>query len=131
MICTDANFRYSSTKGLLQGLMLVSDSSINSLCCSWGYINTNCLYSSSFITISYLTFFFSLFSTNNFNQNGIQFHGTRSTKNVCGESEWLGYAFITCIEEDYNNRDGDSYIEGDDNDNDGYKPITMLMLLKL
>ena len=44
---------------------------------------------------------------------------TRCIKNACGEGEWFGD--ISCIgEEDYPNRVGDSYREGDDDEDGGY-----------
>ncbi|MCH79511.1 hypothetical protein A2U01_0000261 [Trifolium medium] len=45
----------------------------------------------------------------------------RWIKNACGEGEWFGYTSVSCIEEeDYYNCNGDSYREGDDDDDGGY-----------
>ncbi|GAU21260.1 hypothetical protein TSUD_286700 [Trifolium subterraneum] len=45
----------------------------------------------------------------------------RCIKNTCGEGEWFCYTSVSCIEEEnYHNRDGDSYMEGDDDDDGGY-----------
>jgi hypothetical protein len=46
---------------------------------------------------------------------------TRRIKNACvTEGECFGYISGACIEEDYHNGDGDSYREGDDDDDGGY-----------
>ncbi|PNY17350.1 hypothetical protein L195_g014091 [Trifolium pratense] len=36
------------------------------------------------------------------------------------EGDWFGCISRACIEEDYHNGDGDSYREGDDDDDGGY-----------
>ncbi|MCH95664.1 hypothetical protein A2U01_0016645 [Trifolium medium] len=45
-----------------------------------------------------------------------------SIKNACGEGEWFGDTYLSCIieEEDYHNGGRDSYSEGDDDDDSGY-----------
>ena len=46
---------------------------------------------------------------------------TRRIKNAgVTEGECFGYISGACIEEDYHNGDGDSYREGDDDDDGGY-----------
>jgi hypothetical protein len=46
---------------------------------------------------------------------------TRRIKNGCvTEGEWFRYTSGACIEEDYDSKDGDSYREGDDDDDGGY-----------
>ncbi|GAU21254.1 hypothetical protein TSUD_286640 [Trifolium subterraneum] len=40
-------------------------------------------------------------------------------KNACVEGEWFGYTSVSCFEE-YHNGDGNSYREGDDDDDGGY-----------
>jgi hypothetical protein len=37
-----------------------------------------------------------------------------------GDGDSFCYKYISCIEEDYHNRDQDSYREGDDDDDGGY-----------
>jgi hypothetical protein len=77
--------------------------------------NTTIACHSSFHYLSSLCF--SLFSTKM--ESIFMCVATRCIKNACGEGEWFGD--ISCIgEEDYSNRVGDSYREGDDDDDGGY-----------
>jgi hypothetical protein len=40
--------------------------------------------------------------------------GLKCIKNMCGDGEWFGYTSVSC------NENGDSYKEGDDDDDGGY-----------